>query len=381
MKLFLFLFFYYFINIQAKYNGFNIFPFNSTALSMPDTLNSLKIISSEGGNWIGVNFFLRQYNATSNDVYFEERTPTKDVWTTFISEAHKYNLRVLVKPLVVCGGECLFINIIPENITKWFSSYENIILNFSIMAQELEIDALSVGLELLQISNQKYTLYWKKLINYIRLGGYSGLLTYCSIFYPVETQQIAFWDDLDFIGMDFYLPLLNITNDTSIPSQQDMARRFSGYFQYFKSWLNKQSLNVTSKPVVLTEVGYPSSLAGLVIPSGNPAAQCVGNYSANFTLQDLAYQALFQALNENKGICNGTIIFWWDNPSSMDFYDDRDTNNWGCSWTVRGKPAECTIAQAFGGICSMNQTNSANNNNVILICLNLFFYFILLFVI
>ena len=80
MRIFLLLF--YFINIEAKYNGFNIFPFNSTALSMPDTLNSLKTIAIRGGNWVGVNFFLRQHNSTSNDVYFEARTPTKDVWTT-----------------------------------------------------------------------------------------------------------------------------------------------------------------------------------------------------------------------------------------------------------------------------------------------------------
>jgi hypothetical protein len=378
MRLFLFLFFYYFVNIQAQYNGFNIFPFNSTALSMPDTLHSLKIIASQGSNWVGVNFFLRQYNATSNEMYFEERTPTKDVWSSFIHEAHKYNLHVLLKPLVVCGGECLFINILPENITKWFSNYEQIILNFSIMSKELEIDGLSIGLELMQISNQNYTLYWKTLIKNIRAGGYSGLLTYCSIFYPIETGHIEFWDELDFIGMDFYLPLLNITNNVSITSQQDMVRRFSSYFQFFKSWLNEQPSNVSSKSVVLTEVGYPSSLAGLSMPSGTPPTRCVGNYSANFTLQDMAYKAFFQALDENKGICKGSIIFWWDNPSSMDFYDDRDSNDWGCSWTVRGKPAECTIAKAFGRKCPMNR---ANSSNVILISLKLFFYFILLFVI
>ncbi|CAF3325533.1 unnamed protein product [Rotaria socialis] len=233
------------------------------------------------------------------------------------------------------------------------------------MAEELQIDALSVGLELIKISNQDYTPYWTSLIRNIRAGGYSGLLTYCSIFYPIETQHIGFWDELGFIGMDFYLPLLNITNDSSVPSYQDMVRRFSHYFQYFKSWLSDQSVNVTSKPVVFTKVGYPSSLSGLAIPSGDPSAQCVGNYSTNFTLQDMAFKAPFQALNENKNIYDGTIIFWWDNPSSTDFYDEKDSNNWGCSWTVCGKPAECTIAEAFGGTCSMNQSNSTNINSLI----------------
>jgi hypothetical protein len=375
MRLFLFCF----IAVEAKYNGFNFFPFNSTALAMPDTLNSLKIIAATGSNWVGVNFFLRQYNSTSNDVYFEARTPTRDVWSAFIQEAHKNNFHVLLKPLVVCGGECLFINIIPDNITNWFSSYGQVIYNLSIMAKELDIDALSVGLELMKISNGNYTSYWRTLIKSIRTGGYSGLLTYCSIFYPVETQNIDFWDELDFIGMDFYLPLLNITNNGSIPSQQDMTRRLSGYFQFFKLWFNQQPANVTSIPIVFTEVGYPSSLAGLAIPSGDAAAQCTGNYSANFTLQDMAFKALFQVLNDNKGLCDGTIIFWWDNPSSSDYYNEKDSNNWGCSWTVRGKPAECTIADAFGGTCSINRSSSININNVILICVKLFFCFILLF--
>jgi hypothetical protein len=381
MRLFLFLFFYCFVNIQAIYNGFNIFPFNSTALSMPDTLNSLKTIAVRGGNWIGVNFFLSQSNATSNDVYFEARTPTKDVWSIFIQEAHKYNLHVLLKPLVVCGHECLFINIIPENITSWFSSYEQIIYNISMMAEELEVDALSVGLELMEISNQNYTSNWKSLIQNIRAGGYKGLLTYCSIFYPVETHHIGFWDELDFIGMDFYLPLLNITEDSNIPSQEDMTRRFSRYFQFFKLWLNEQPSNVTSKSVVLTEFGYPSSLAGLANPSEDAPAHCVGNSSANFTLQDMAYKAFFQALDDNKGLLNGSIIFWWDNPSTKDYYNRRDSNNWGCSWTVHGKPAECTIAQAFGGICSTSQTNSLYTHNLILINVKLFFGFIFLFLI
>jgi hypothetical protein len=92
----------------------------------------------------------------------------------------------------------------------------------------------------------------------------------------------------------------------------------------------------------------------------------------------MAYKAFFQALNENKGLLNGSIIFWWDNPSSADFYDKRDSKNWGCSWTVREKPAECTIAQAFGGICS---STSSNSHTVVFKSLKLAFCLIFLFVI
>ncbi len=72
----------------------------------------------------------------------------------------------------------------------------------------------------------------------------------------------------------------------------------------------------------------------------------------------------FQTLDENKGFLNGSIMFWWDNLSSKDYYNQRDSNNWGCSWTVHVKPAEYTIAQVFGGICSTSQTNSLATHSV-----------------
>ncbi len=75
-----------------------------------------------------MNFFLRQSNITLYEVYFGERTVRKYVWSIFIQEAHKYNLQVRLKLLLVCSNECLFINILPENITKWFSSDEQIII-------------------------------------------------------------------------------------------------------------------------------------------------------------------------------------------------------------------------------------------------------------
>ena len=354
MRTFLFLFSCYFLTIQANFNGFNIFPFNSTALIQPDTLNSLKTIALRGGQWIGVNFFLRQANSTSDEIHFDDRMPTHDVWTTFIEEVHKNNLKILLKPLIVCGEKCLFIDIQPTNVTKWFSSYIEIITNITDMANELQADALAVGLELTHLSNQNFTSYWRTVIQQIRQRNYRGLLTYCSIFYPIETNRIEFWDELDFIAMDFYLPLLNITVDEHLPSIQTMTRKFSAYFLSFKSWLYEQPTNISSKFLVLTEVGYPSSLAGLAIPYGDAPAQCLGNYTVNFTLQNMAFTALFQVLQNNSDLCKGAVIFWWDNPSTPDYYKDRDSNNWPCSWTVQGKPAECTIAQAFGGICPKN---------------------------
>ena len=279
----------------------------------------MKDIATIGGDWVAVYFIIGQDNNISDRVYFDERTPTFEVWSTFVQQAHQLNLNVLVKPLILCGDECTFFNILPENVTLWFSTYGEIILNLSQTVQILHIDALAVGLELYRLSTEEYRSYWRTLIENVRQDGDKGLLTYSSIFFPVETQKIQFWDLLDFIVMDFYLPLLNITTDTIVPSQQQMIDRFSHYFQHLKQWVDSQPFNVSMKSVILTETGYPSSLGGLAVPSANLPHQCVGIYNANLTLQDMALQAFFQGMKENPGIINGSIIFWWENPSSRDF--------------------------------------------------------------
>ena len=312
----------------------------------------MKDIATIGSDWVAIDFIIVQDTNIFDRVYFDDRTPTLEVWSTFVRQAHQLNLCVLLKPLILCGDECTFFNILPDNVTLWFSSYGEIIQNLSLIAQTLDIDGLAVGLELFRLSTKEYTSYWRTLIENVRQGGYKGLLTYYSIFFPVETQDIQFWDLLDFIGMDFYLPLLNITADTIIPSQQQMINRFSHYFQHFKQWMDSQPTNISMKTVILTETGYPSSLGGLAAPAANLPHQCVGIYSANFTLQNMALQAFFQSVEQNLGIINGSIIFWWENPSSRDFNRHGDSNVWPCSWSPHGKPAECTIATAFGGNCS-----------------------------
>lgn len=155
---------------------------------------------------------------------------------------------------------------------------------------------------------------------------------------------MQFWDLLDFISADTYVPLINSSG--LVPSLAQMQSIFTNYMRYFEAWLQSQPANVSSLPVVWSEVGYPSSAAGLAAPSANPPDVCSGAASANLTLQAMAFQALFAAAPEFEWL-RGLNVFWFDNPSSPGYYPDRDTNGWACDWTVRGKPAEKIIAGAF----------------------------------
>ncbi|CAF4205721.1 unnamed protein product, partial [Rotaria sordida] len=147
--------------------------YNSSSLILSNTLSFLKMIASIGRN----------------------KTSTVDMGTTFVKEAHKYNLNVLLRLLVVCNNNCILLNVTSSNV-------------------------------------------------------------------------------------------------------RNMIKTFFDYFQYFKLWLSNQSLNITSKSVISTRMGYPSSQLGLTILSGDPSSQRIGNDNANFILQNMAFKAFFQPMDQ-----------------------------------------------------------------------------------
>jgi hypothetical protein len=59
---------------------------------------------------------------------------------------------------------------VPSNITDWFSSYGTLMQNLSTIAENLHIEAVSVGVELIQLSRVQYASYWRTLIGNIRTG-------------------------------------------------------------------------------------------------------------------------------------------------------------------------------------------------------------------
>jgi len=238
------------------------------------------------------------------------------------------------------------VNVDPSNINEWFQSYTTYITSLATLSERMGVDVLSVALELELISG-KYHEEWVRMIRAVR-ERFTGLLTYCSVFWPIETQNITFWDELDFISMDTYLPLWD--GISPFPSQDAMTEMYIGYLEGVDDWHKSQSERVSRLPIVLSEVGYPSTLEGLITPwLSSPTNTCTGNWSPNTTAQQMAFQAVVTAITSTD-VVQGFAIFWFDNPSSPDFCGDRANNTWSCSWDVRGKPAEKVIAEAFCGV-------------------------------
>ncbi len=59
----------------------------------------------------------------------------------------------------------------------------------------------------------------------------------------------------------------------------------------------------------------------------------------------------------------GLVVFWFDNPSSRDYCGNTNitSGNYGCGWTVRGKPAMVLISDYWGGTSTPPACNITKN--------------------
>lgn len=121
----------------------------------------------------------------------------------------KNNVKIMIKPQIwVWKGE--FTGLIMMNSEdKWQqleSSYEEFIITYAKIAQEINADILCIGTELEKFVTNRPE-FWKSLIKKIRVA-YKGKLTYAANW--DEFKKIPFWDELDFIGIDAYFPLTDL---------------------------------------------------------------------------------------------------------------------------------------------------------------------------
>ncbi|MFT5777851.1 MAG: hypothetical protein ACI837_000799 [Crocinitomicaceae bacterium] len=91
--------------------------------------------------------------------------------------------------------------------------------------------------------------YWEHLIEGMR-EVYTGKMTIAANF--DNYQEIAFWDKLDFIGINAYFPLRELS------SKRDMASQIRNSWDSILDEINafKEANKLDEKPVLFTEIGY-----------------------------------------------------------------------------------------------------------------------------
>ncbi|BDS11041.1 glycoside hydrolase family 113 [Aureispira anguillae] len=172
---------------------------------------------------------------------------TKAAVIEVIQSAHAQGMKVMVKPQLWSAtewvGELSF-----DTEAKWDSfeiSYTEFIMEWVDMAVTMNAEMFCVGTEIAKFVKHR-PAYWSNLIQSIRQV-YTGQLTYAANW--DDYDEVTFWQELDFIGVDAYFPLL--------PDETPIVCDLIEAWKPYKDELSAFSASY-NKPILFTEFGYLS---------------------------------------------------------------------------------------------------------------------------
>lgn len=241
--------------------------------------------------------------------------------------ARRLGLKTVLKPQIWLGGNSWPGDVEMQNEADWqqfFVYYYRWMRHYALLAEMNDMDMLCIGVEFARATLQREQ-DWRTLIGKLR-GIYSGPMTY-SANWGKEFENLAFWDALDYIGLNCYYPL----SQQEKPTDEELSAAFRQVLL-----LAKRVSRQAGKPLLFTEIGFTSTPAPWAAPhqdrDGAP-------YESE--AQKRCYRIVLENLQSETEWCKG--ILWWKYPTYLSHGGPGHTG-----FTPNGKPAEATVKEWFG---------------------------------
>ena len=273
---------------------------------------------------------------------------------TLSRQAHALGMDVILKPHLWVGGydeaqnrsEIGFES--AERWANWEAEYRRFLMMYARLAADVDADVLVLGTELTRAATERPD-FWRGLAADVR-AVYDGDLTYAANWHDAF-ETIAFWDALDYAGVQAYFPLVAAAADTSdtpstvsslggSPRSGSAAR--PSLDALVRGWDRHERMlhrihEATGRPILFTEIGYRSAPDAASAPWRWPE----DNRSAppDPAQQALCYRAFFHRFACVDWMA-GAIVWKWH----PDAEGQRPTG-----FTPQDKPAEQVLTQGFGG--------------------------------
>lgn len=245
---------------------------------------------------------------TGSSVAPQRDSPTEADVTAGVRAAKAAGLRVLVKPHVDVEDGTFRGDIRPADRAVWWRDYRDYVLRYARAAASGGADAFCVGTELTSMVRDEDR--WRALIADVRRV-FPGPLTFAANW--GGENDVGFWDALDAIGVDAYYPVDDEDAWTPIVKR-----------------LEKLS-QLRQRPVVFTEVGYPSEQGAAAHPFSEKRGTPDPGEQARL------YRAVFRALG-GRAWFRGA--YWWD-------WRADGSAPTPTGYEPTGKPAERVLREAW----------------------------------
>jgi hypothetical protein len=324
------------------YQGMSYTAFGENVLATAGSDQSIANMAAIGVDTVALNVWWFQDTVASTTMAedFSLYSATMSSVEHAIDEIHAQGMNVLLKPMLDVKDGTWRAHINPSSPNTWFANYTNFLGTFADLAEEKGVAMFSIGCELNNMENPAHNTRWTNLIDNLR-SRYSGPMTYSANWSPAGDpdgggpapdsaggyEDVSWWNQLDYVGIDAYFPVSNNNNPT--PAQlQSSWQSLAGTIE---TWRSNQGL---SQPVLFTEVGYQSFDGATQTPWGSSG-------SVDLQEQADAYDALLSVMS-TKPWWDGA--FWWSWEPNPFAGGTTDTN-----FTAQHKPAEAVLRAHYGG--------------------------------
>ena len=314
-------------SIDKKQRGIHVFNISGNT----EDLEQLKTNNFE---WITLTPFIDQgdYNKPSLRLISDDSyTNLLKHYTTIKEECDKYGMKIMLKPHIWLqktenGKWRSDIKMETEqDWNTWFENYNQTILKYAKLAEDLQIEQFCIGTELETTVYEKPD-QWTALIKQVK-ANYKGKLTYAAN-WDNEYKEVPFWEELDYIGIQAYFPIS--TKDD--PTLSELENYWGKHAEQIALVSSK-----FKKPILFTELGYKSILGTSKKPwEWNGMNSLYSKVSKEEQL--LCYEAFFNTIWKEPWF-HGIHIWEWQGSGAS------DGNN--ANFTIEGKPSLNLIAKHF----------------------------------
>lgn len=302
--------------------GANLTAYDPDGYGSPAAAAELERLAALGVDHVALVPLWFMDSAGSNELAADPAATTTDAGLEqAVATARELGMTVAIAPHVDVRDGTFRGLIAPTDPAAWFASYRRLLDQYAELAARTGASQFVVGTELTSMTADQTA--WRALIARARRR-FDGQLTYAANWVD-EAERIEFWDALDELGINAYMPL-----ETGVPSPTVAAlvEAWLPYRQRIETLHERWQL-----PVVFTELGYQSR-EDAAAAGGTPATGPVSQQA-----QADAYEAAYRAWAQPDWFRG---IWWWD--WSVDGGDPD-----GGGFTPEGKLAERVVGSYNGG--------------------------------
>lgn len=262
-----------------------------------------------------------------------------------------------VYPTVADGSICQgCMHDYPGNAT-FFNSAKTQLSSLAAFAETNHVSLIYIGNEMgAHLTGAQYRTQWAEIIAAMRTQ-FSGKLSYSATSGAYsqdrdddpesnEAPYVGFWDLLDYMGLNTYTRVTNTVTDATA-TDVDLV---NGWYMRFDdgtvngagdmvAHIDKMAATF-NKPVILSEVGAPSSPPGLRAPEGG------GNGTTDLNVQKRYLEALTKVWSHEGSDYLHGMDFWGAIDTDIDrgSYSTSSSDN----WELYLKPAATVLGNYYG---------------------------------